>query len=111
MKRLEGRRAVITGAGSGIGRASALRFAREGASVLVVGRRKENTDETVQLVHAEGGVAAGMVTDATIEANVEAIVARGVSELGGLDVFFRHIGQPRTSTPPLGQTVQERGDV
>src|SRR5260221_3229152 len=111
MKRLEGRRAGISVTGSGIGRESELRFGREGASVLVVGRRKENTDETVQLVHAEGGVAVGMVTDATIEANVEAIVARGVSELGGLDVFFANIANPGTSTPLLEQTVEEWEEV
>jgi NAD(P)-dependent dehydrogenase (short-subunit alcohol dehydrogenase family) len=45
--RLEGNRAVITGAGTGIGHASALRFAAEGAKVVVVGRRKEKVDETV----------------------------------------------------------------
>jgi NAD(P)-dependent dehydrogenase (short-subunit alcohol dehydrogenase family) len=111
MKRLEGRKAVITGAGSGIGRASALRFAREGASVLVVGRRRENTDETVQLVRAEGGVAVGMVTDATIEANVEAIVAQSISELGGLDVFFANIANPGTGTPLLEQSVEEWEEV
>src|SRR5258708_37889214 len=108
MKRLQGRKTVITGAGSGIGRASALRFAREGASVLVVGRRSENTEETVRLVRAEGGVAVGMVTDAAAESDVETIVARSVSELGGLDVFFAHIAPPGTSPPVPEQTVAER---
>ena len=84
MNRLTGRRAVITGAGSGIGRASALRFASEGAAVLVVGRSADNTEETVAMIHSAGGAAAAMVADASIEANVEAIVARCVAELGGL---------------------------
>ncbi len=111
MKRLQGRKTVITGAGSGIGRASALRFAREGASVLVVGRRSENTEETVRLVRAEGGVAVGMVTDAAAESDVETIVARSVSELGGLDVFFANIATPGTSTPLLEQTIEEWENV
>jgi NAD(P)-dependent dehydrogenase (short-subunit alcohol dehydrogenase family) len=92
MNRLAGKRAVITGAGSGIGRASALRFAEEGAAVLVVGRSSANTDETVALIQAAGGRAAAMVTDVTVEANVEAIVARCVAEFGGLDVFFANAG-------------------
>ena len=77
MKRLEGRRAVVTGGGSGIGKASAIRLAREGASVLVVGR-SANTEETVEAIKAEGGVALGMITDASLEDNVAEIVRRCV---------------------------------
>src|SRR5579862_9696764 len=106
MKRLEGKRAVVTGGGSGIGRASAIRFAREGASVFVVGR-SENTNETVAEIRAEGGVALGMVTDASVEANVAEIVRRCVAELGGLEVFFANIGVTGTNTPFLEQTVEE----
>ena len=111
MDRLVGKRTVITGAGSGIGRASALRFAQEGATVLVVGRNAENSEETVALVRAAGGRASAMVTDATVEANVEAIVARCVGEFGGLDVFFANAGTPGTNTPLLEQTVDEWNDV
>jgi NAD(P)-dependent dehydrogenase (short-subunit alcohol dehydrogenase family) len=111
MNRLTGRRAVITGGGSGIGRASALRFAREGASVLVVGRSAENTEETVALVRAAGGIAVAMITDASVEANVAAIVARCVAEFGGLDVFYANIAIPGTNTPLLEQTVQEWEEV
>ncbi len=111
MQRLAGRRCVITGAGSGIGRASALRFAAEGAQVFVVGRRAENTEETVALVRAAGGVALAHVTDASVEANVEAIVARCVAELGGLDVFFANIAVPGTNTPLLEQSLVEWDEV
>lgn len=107
MNRLAGKRTIITGAGSGIGRASAQRFAQEGASVLVVGRREANTNETVELIRAAGGKAVAMVTDASVEANVEAIVARCVAEFGGLDVFFANIATPGTNTPLLEQTVDE----
>ena len=111
MQRLTGRRCVITGAGSGIGRASALRFAAEGAQVLVVGRRVENTEETVALVRAAGGSAVGHVSDASVEANVEAIVARCVDELGGLDVFFANIAVTGTNTPLIEQSLDEWDEV
>ena len=111
MNRLEGKRVVITGAGSGIGRASAQRMAREGAAVLVVGRSAGNTEETVALVRAEGGRAEAMVADATAEASVEAMVARCVAEFGGLDVFFANAATPGTNTPLLEQSVDEWNDV
>jgi len=112
MNRLAGKRCVITGAGSGIGRASALRFAREGASVLVVGRRKENIEETISFIDAAAkGRAAAMVTDAAEEANVAAIVERCVGEFGGLDVFFANIAVTGTNAPLLEQSVDEWNEV
>ncbi|WP_213956903.1 SDR family oxidoreductase [Variovorax sp. dw_954] len=111
MNRLEGKRAIITGAGSGIGRASALRFAQEGAAVLVVGRSQDNTEETVAMVRAAGGRAAACVADAAAEAEVQAMVSSCVAELGGLDVFFANAGTPGTNTPLLEQTVDEWNEV
>lgn len=111
MNRLSGRNAVITGAGSGIGRATALRFAAEGAAVLVVGRRAENTEQTVALVQAAGGRAVAMVADATVETNVEAMVARCVAEFGGLDIFFANSAVTGSNTPLLEQTVAEWDEV
>src|SRR6201989_101472 len=92
MRRLEGRRAVITGAGTGIGRASAIRFAAEGASVLAVGRTRETLDETVGAVRQKGGTAESFVADATREADVEATVRACTERLGGLEVFFANAG-------------------
>lgn len=111
MNRLADKRCVITGAGSGIGRASAIRFAHEGASVLAVGRSADNTEETAAIVRSAGGRAVAMVADATAEADVEAVVARCIAEFGGLDVFFANAGTPGTNTPLLEQTVEEWNDV
>ncbi|HMO47775.1 MAG TPA: SDR family oxidoreductase [Rubrivivax sp.] len=111
MRRLEGKRCVITGAGSGIGRASALRFAQEGGAVLAVGRSAYNIEETAALVRAAGGRAAAMQADATVEAEVAAMVARCLAEFGGLDVFFANAGTPGTNAAMLEQTVEEWNEV
>jgi NAD(P)-dependent dehydrogenase (short-subunit alcohol dehydrogenase family) len=63
MRRLEGRRAIITGGGSGIGKASALRLAEEGAAVMVVGRREGPLKETLALVAEAGGTCIHHVAD------------------------------------------------
>lgn len=111
MKRLQGKACVITGAGSGIGRASMLRFAQEGAAMLAVGRSVDNTEETAALVRAAGGRAIGMVADATAEAEVQAVVARCVAEFGRLDVFFANAGTPGTNATMLEQSVEDWNEV
>lgn len=111
MNRLEGHRCIVTGAGSGIGRASAERFAEEGGSVLVTGRSADNIEETAGRIRAAGGRAVAMVADATDEAAVQAMVARCLAEFGGLEVFLANAGHPGTNTPLLEQTVQEWDEV
>jgi NAD(P)-dependent dehydrogenase (short-subunit alcohol dehydrogenase family) len=111
MNRLQGKRCIVTGAGSGIGRASALRFAQEGAAVLVSGRSLDNINETVGLISQAGGRAAAMQADATDEAQVQAMVARCVAEFGGLEVFFANAGHPGTNTALLEQSVAEWNEV
>jgi len=110
MRRLESKRAIVTGGGSGIGRASAIRFASEGAAVLVVGRAA-NAEETARSIRKEGGKASAMIIDASIEENVAAIVEYCVLEYGGLEVFFANIGVTGTNTPLLEQTVEEWTEV
>jgi len=111
MTRLQGRRCVVTGAGSGIGRASALRLAAEGAQVLVTGRSADNIELTAESIRSAGGQALAMVADAAEEADVQAMVARCVQAFGGLEVFFANAGHPGTNTPLLQQTVQEWNEV
>jgi NAD(P)-dependent dehydrogenase (short-subunit alcohol dehydrogenase family) len=90
--RLAGRRALITGAGGALGRASSLRFAREGAAVAVVDIVPEAVEETVRLIQADGGTAVGLVADVADEDAVAGAVTAAVEALGGLDVVFNNAG-------------------
>ena len=92
MGKLEGKRAVVTGAGSGIGRASARRFAKEGASVLIADWNEAGLEETRKLIAADGGKVSARKFDAGKEADVVALVEQAVSELGGIDVFYANAG-------------------
>src|SRR5262245_4845848 len=83
---------LVTGGGSGIGRAAALAFAAEGATVAVAGRSSAPLVETVKLVEADGGVASAVVADVTSEDDVAAMVATVVARHGGLHVAFNNAG-------------------
>lgn len=92
-RRLEGKRALVTGANSGIGRAIALRLAREGASVVVnFLNHPETADEVVKLITDNGGKALSAQADITNEAQVDAMFARAADELGGLDILVNNAG-------------------
>lgn len=107
MRRLEGRRSIVTGGGSGIGRASAARMAAEGASVMVVGRREEPLAETARIIRDAGGRVVHHVADAGDEAAMSAAIDRCVSELGGLEIFFANAGNTDSVRPFLEQTVEQ----
>ena len=98
MGRLSGKTVVITGAGSGIGRASSLLFASEGAS-LMIADKFETVDETAQMVRDAGGVAKSRVGDAGDEAFVESLLAAAVTEYGGLDAVWANAGISGGWTP------------
>src|SRR5579863_7508271 len=89
---LEGRVALITGGSSGIGRAAALAFAREGARVAMGNRRVAEGEETVRLVRAAGGEAILVKTDVTQGAEVEALMAKTVEAYGRIDCAFNNAG-------------------
>ncbi len=83
---LTGKSALVTGAGSGIGRATAVALARYGAHVAVAGRRPDQLDETVRQVRQAGGEALAVPTDVSVEGDVRALVAATVEAFGGLDL-------------------------
>jgi A-factor type gamma-butyrolactone 1'-reductase (1S-forming) len=96
---LEGKVAVITGAAGGIGRASALTFAREGAKVVLGDRAEEALAETARLVTEAGGDAAWLVTDVTRREDVVALVALATDRHGRLDCAFNNAGIPGGMQP------------
>jgi NAD(P)-dependent dehydrogenase (short-subunit alcohol dehydrogenase family) len=92
MKRLEGRVALITGAASGIGKATAQRLADEGAAVLVTDIQAEAGEATVKEINGGGGRAAFFKHDVTSEADWEAACTRAVEEFGALDILVNNAG-------------------
>jgi NAD(P)-dependent dehydrogenase (short-subunit alcohol dehydrogenase family) len=89
---LEGKSALVTGAGSGIGRATALAFAREGAWVAAADQTLEAAQHTVSAIEAVGGQAVAIACDVTEEAQVAAMVAAAVDAFGSLDCAFNNAG-------------------
>ncbi|MFD6181473.1 glucose 1-dehydrogenase [Streptomyces goshikiensis] len=87
-----GTSALVTGGGSGIGRASALALAAEGALVTVAGRTPAPLKETVRLIEASGGSARYVVADITDEAQVEKAVDAAVADIGRLDIALNNAG-------------------
>ena len=92
MKELEGKVALVTGGGSGIGRATALAFAREGAKVVIGNRNTQRGEETVAMIKKAGGTASFKQTDVIIAAEIEGLVDHAVKTYGGLDLAFNNAG-------------------
>jgi|SRR5580658_685394 NAD(P)-dependent dehydrogenase (short-subunit alcohol dehydrogenase family) len=111
MARLNGKRTIVTGAGSGIGRASAEIFAAAGAAVLAVDRSEAAVAETVAAITAAGGRAVALAADAGSEADVAGFVARAIAEFGGLDVIYANAGISGGLIPLLEQSVEHWQEV
>ncbi len=110
MGRLQGKRTIVTGAGSGIGRASSKLFAREGASVLCVDK-SETVHETVEMITKAKGRAVGMTGDAGLESDVKTYVARALKEFGGIDAIYANAGISGGYLPVTEQTVEQWQEI
>ncbi len=105
---LEGKSALVTGGGSGIGRATCLAMAREGASVTVADLPGPGAEETVDLIRKAGGTAHAVVADVTNPAQVEAMVASAVAAYGRLDCAHNNAGIAAMHVGAGGQRI---GDI
>ena len=92
MGRLDNKVAVITGAASGIGRATAIRFAAEGAAVVVADLNIDGGEATVRECREHAGRAVFQKTDVSGEADIKSMIARAVAEFGRLDITFNNAG-------------------
>jgi NADP-dependent 3-hydroxy acid dehydrogenase YdfG len=89
---LDGRRAVITGASSGIGEATAVALAREGASVALGARRRDRLDDVVSSINGDGGRASAYEVDVGDEPAARSFVDRAAGEMGGVDILVNNAG-------------------
>jgi NAD(P)-dependent dehydrogenase (short-subunit alcohol dehydrogenase family) len=106
MASLTGKVAIITGGSSGIGRASAIAFAREGAKVAIASRREEEGEETVRLVKEAGSDGFFVKTDVAKAADVSAMVEKTVQQYGRLDYAFNNAGIEEAPTSLVDQTEE-----
>ncbi|MFJ9680665.1 SDR family NAD(P)-dependent oxidoreductase [Streptomyces sp. NPDC101194] len=109
MDRLKDKVAVITGAGSGIGRSAAELMSRQGARVVVADHNARAAEETAGIIAAAGGRALPVTVDVTDESSVAAMVAAAVGEFGGLHVLCNHVGgtDPRKDLDLLRMDMDE----
>ncbi|MGA2412142.1 MAG: SDR family oxidoreductase [Candidatus Binataceae bacterium] len=101
MGKLDGKVAFITGSGSGIGRAGAILFAREGAKVAVAEISREGGEETVALARQAGGAARFIHTDVTDPASVERAIAETVQAFGKITVLYNNAGGSTADDGPV----------
>ncbi|WP_106401276.1 SDR family NAD(P)-dependent oxidoreductase [Actinocorallia populi] len=110
MNRFTGKTVLVTGAGTGLGRAISLAFAAEGASVVAAGRTASSLDETVGLIKAAGGTSVAVTADVTDSDSLRNLVHESVTRFGGLDIAVNNAGIFR-GTVPAGEISEEDWDA
>ncbi len=107
---MNGRNAVVTGGGSGIGRASALRLAAEGARVLIADLDTETAEGAAEEIRASGGTAQAVVGDLSDQGVVDEVVGVATDRLGGIDILVNNAGimDDVSATADVGDAVWER---
>jgi NAD(P)-dependent dehydrogenase (short-subunit alcohol dehydrogenase family) len=105
--RFAGKVAFVTGAGKGIGRATTIAFAREGASVIAADISEERSGETVRLINELGGNVLAVDCDVTSSDAVEAALKRAIETFGRIDIAFNNAGIEQPSTPAADITETE----
>jgi NAD(P)-dependent dehydrogenase (short-subunit alcohol dehydrogenase family) len=106
-KDLEGKVALVTGGTSGIGRETAVLFAKAGAKVVVAGRREPEGKETVELIRAAGGDGLFLKADVSKASEVEALIQKTVEKFGRLDAAFNNAGIEGVWVPLIKQTEED----
>ena len=106
MGRVEGKTAIVTGGGGGIGSVSAVTLAREGAAVAVVDVDGDRATQVVQGIEAAGGTAVAVQADVSVEAEVEHLVRTTVASLGRLDVLHNNAGVHETGFTSQAQSTE-----
>jgi NAD(P)-dependent dehydrogenase (short-subunit alcohol dehydrogenase family) len=104
---LEGKVGLVTGGTSGIGRETAILFAKAGAKVVVTGRREPEGNETIELIRAAGGEGLFMKADVSKAAEVEAVVEKAVEKFSRLDIAFNNAGIEGVWVPIVKQTEED----
>ena len=105
-KEFDGKIALVTGGGSGIGRATALAFGRDGAKVVIGNRNTQRGEETVGMIKKAGGEASFKKTDVTIAKEIAALVDHAVKTYGGLDFAFNNAGIEGEIASTVDQTEE-----
>lgn len=106
--RLKGKVSLITGAGSGIGRATALRFADEGATVIIADRNLQAAEKTQYLVEQENGIGQAITVDVTQEQQVAEALTKTVEQFGRLDILYNNAGV--SVVKPITETTEADWD-
>lgn len=105
--RMTGKVALVTGAGSGIGHAAAIAFAREGASVVLAGRRERELQAVAEEIGAANGSAVAIPSDVSSEGAIEALVNGTIDRFGQIDAAFNNAGISSTFAPITDLTAED----